>query len=163
MADYTPRIVNVPLTVSLAAYVAGDSVGNDATDTALVSARVEQIIGGGYIAWARLTDDHDQAEAFDLWCFYQQPSAIADADEYLPTEADRLKHFTTIAIAAADDDQTGADASAIADGKDKASGEFHLFPNLLNGLMYFYLVGVDTPNYNAVDDLTLDICFMVLR
>ena len=43
MADYTPRIVNVPLTVSLAAYTAGDSVGNDATDTALVSAQVGQI------------------------------------------------------------------------------------------------------------------------
>lgn len=162
MPNYVPYVVNVPLTVSLAAYTAGDSVGNDATDAALFC-EVPQIVGGGYIAWVRLVDDADQAEAYNLWCFYSAPSAIADADAYAPTEADRKKHFTTIEIAAADYNQAGADASVISDGKDATAGEYLLFPNLENGLMYFYLVCVDTPDYAATDDLTLDICFMVLR
>ncbi len=163
MADYTPRVVNVPLTVSLAAYTAGDSVGNDATDIALVSAKIGQIFGGGYIAWVRLTDAADQTEDYELWCFYQQPSAIADAATYVPLLADTQKLFTKIAIATADYDQTGADSFVFADGKDLKTGEFHNFPELSNDLMYFYLVCGTTPDYVAVDDLTLDICVMVLR
>lgn len=163
MADYTPRIVNVPLTVSLAAYTAGESVGNDATDLALVSASVGQIIGGGYIAYVRLTDAADQTEDYTLWCFYSIPSAIADAAAYVPLLADTQVLFTKIEIATADYDQTGADSFVFADGKDLTTGEYHPFPNLTNDLCYFYLVCGSTPDYVAVDDLQLDICFMVLR
>jgi len=162
MADYTPRVVNVPLTVSLAAYTAGDSVGNDATDIALVSAPVGQIFGGGYIAWVRLVDDAVQAEAFKLHCFYSQPSAFADAAEFVPLEADKLKRFTVIDLLTYRTDGTEAD-DVITDGKDDTTGEYQMFPNLTNDLMYFYLVCVDTPDYVDTADLTMDICFMVLR
>jgi hypothetical protein len=162
MPKYTPRVVNVPLTVSLAAYTAGDSVGNDATDAALVSASVGQIDrGGGYIAWVRLTDAANQAEAYKLWCFYEQPSAVVDAAPYVPLLADLQKLFTKIAITSYD--QTGADAGALSHGKDIVTGEYMMFPHLTNDRMYFYLVCDDTPDYAATDDLQLDICFMVLR
>jgi len=155
--NYVPRVVNVPLTVTLDAYTAADVVGGR------LSCVVPQIAGGGFIAWVRLVDDADQAEGYDLHCFYQQPSSIANDAAWAPTEADRLKHFTTINIAAGDYDQSGADASVISDGKDKTAGEYLFFPPLSDNVMYFYLVASDTPDYAAADDLTLDICFMVLR
>jgi hypothetical protein len=156
-------MINVPLTVSLAAYTQYDSVGNDATDVALVSAAIPQIKGGGYIAWGRLVDGATQAEPYQLYCYYLAPSDIADAATFVPLEADHLKLFTVIDIPAANYHTTGTEADvAFFTGKDMKTGEFHIFPNLAPGYLHFYLYAQLTPDYAATGDLTLDLCVMVM-
>lgn len=152
------QVVEVPITIgSLDAYTAGDVVGG-----LLTSEAIEQIRGGGYIAWVRMVDDNDQAEGYSLYCFYDTPSTIADDAAFAPLEADWTKWFTTITIAAADYDQSGSDAGVMADGKDATTGEYHLFPNLDGGLLKFYLVATDTPDYADADDLTMHLGVMVM-
>lgn len=152
-----PRVVEVPVTVTLAAYSIGDVVGG------LLSCTVPEINGGGYIAWIRLVDDADQKEPFWLWCFYDTPATIANDAAFTMTEADWTKHFTKIAITAADYDATGSEACAIVAGKDYYAADYLLFPPMVTqGLMYFYLQAIDTPDYADADDLTLHIGYMVM-
>ena len=156
-------MINVPLVVSLAAYVQYDSVGNDGTDLALVSERVNQLKGGGYISWGRLTDGALQSEAYKLYCYYAIPSAIADADTFVPLEADHLVLFSVLDIPAANYHAKGAEAYvAFFSGKDVKTNEYHIFPTLGAGVLYFYLEAQATPDYAAVGDLTLDLCVMVM-
>ena len=156
-------MINVPLVVSLTAYTAADSVGNDGTDVALVSERVHQLKGGGYISWGRLVDGATQAEPYQLYCYYAEPSDIADADAFVPLEADHLVLFTVLDIPAANYHTTGTEADvAFFSGKDVMTNEYHIFPNLGDGVLYFYLVPSLTPDYAAVGDLTLDLCVMVM-
>ena len=151
------QVVEVPITVSTSAYTAGDAVGGLLTSNA-----VEQVKGGGYIAWARLIDDADQTEGFDLWCFYESPTSISDADPFTMVEADWSKLVTVIEVVTGDYDQTGDEACALVNGKDKSTGEYMIFPNLSDGRLYCYLVASDTPDYADADDLTLHLGIMVM-
>lgn len=152
------KVVEVPITIgSLDAYTANDVVGG-----LLTSDEIPQLMGGGYIAWVRLIDDADQKEPFELYLFYETPSTIADDAEFTPTEADWAKCFTVIEIAAADYDASGGEACAFVDGKDKFSGEFHIFPNLSDGKLRAYLKGTDTGDYAEANDLTLHLGIMVM-
>lgn len=150
-------VVEVPITVSLAAYTAGDTVGG-----LLTSAAIKQVYGGGYIAWARLIDDHAQSEAFKLWGFYEAPTSIVDADLFTMTEDDWAKWFTTIDIPTTAYDTTGSERCAMVDGKDVTTGEYQMFPALGSGTLSLYLVAEDTPDYADADDLTLHLGLMVL-
>lgn len=157
MNEWRLVVVEMPITIgSLDAYTAADVVGG-----LLTSETVKQIYGSGYVAWARLIDDADQAEPFSLYLFYDTPSTIADDAAFAPTEADWGKYFTQIAIVAGDYDQSGSDACAIVDGKDSNAGEYILFPALPDGVLYGYLVAGDTPDYADADDLTLHLGVMV--
>lgn len=153
--EWVLHVEEIPLTVGTDAYTAGDVVGGR------LSLAVPASFGSCYIAWARLVDDHDQTEPFDLWCFYAQPSSIADDAAFAPTEDDKLKHFTTLEFAAGNYDQTGAESSVKATGKDKALGEYLMAPLPVDGNLYFYLVAGDTPDYADADDLTLHVALMV--
>lgn len=152
---WTCHVIEVPITVTLDPYVAGDAVGGRLTLTPPDS------FGSCYIAWARLIDDADQAEPFALWAFYAAPTSIDDADPFTMTEADWQKWFTTLDIAEGDYDQTGSEACAIASGKDKTSGEYHMAPMPVDGNLYLYLVPSATPDYADADDLTLHVALMV--
>lgn len=154
---WTCAQVNVPITVDPNAYTAGDVIGG------LLSCDVPQIKGGGYIAWARLVDDGDQsAKSYYLHCFSAQPSTIADDAAFAPTEADKLKRFTTLKIDSANTLQDGADASTAASGQDYKVSEYLMFPPLDNGKMYFYLEDINASAPGNAADFTLDVCFMLL-
>ena len=153
---WEPRVIEVPITVTLDAYTAGDAVGG-----LLTSDSIPQIKGGGYIAWVRLYDAAAQSEPFKLWCFYDAPTTIANDAAFTMVAADWAFWFTTIDIAAADYDATGDDVCAMVCGKDTLSDDYHMFPYLADGVMYFYLVPSATPDYAAATDLTMHICFML--
>lgn len=154
---WNPIIVNVPITVTLPAYTQYDVVGG-----LLTSAAVEQIKGGGYISWGRLVDGENQAEAYQVYCYYLTPSTIADAATFVPLEADHKKLFTVLDIPSANYLTTGTEADvAFFSGKDVTTGEYHHFPNLATGTLMFYLYPQATPDYAATGDLTLDFCLMV--
>ena len=156
--NWQPVMINVPVVVTLTAYTQYDAVGG-----LLTSARVPEIKGGGYISWGRLTDGATQAEPYQLYCYYQLPSTVADADLFVPLEADHLKLFTVLDIPAANYHTTGTEADvAFFSGKDVMTSDYHIFPPLATGTLNFYLYAQLTPDYAAVGDLTLDLCVMVL-
>ena len=157
--QWNPLIVNVPIVVTLPAYTQYDVVGG-----LLTSAAVEQIKGGGFISWGRLVDGAQQAEAYQLFCYYQTPSTIADAAQFIPLEADHKKLFTVLDIPEANYLSIDSEAEAnvaFFHGKDLTTGEYHHFPSLGTGYLMFYLYAQATPDYAAVGDLTLDLCLMV--
>jgi hypothetical protein len=156
--NWNPVMINVPIVVTLDAYSQYDVVGG-----LLTSARIPEIKGGGYIAWGRLTDDATQSAAYRLYCYYALPSTIANDAAYAPLLADRKKAFTTLNLPAANYDQKGSEADVCwFSGKDVYTNDFHLFPALADGLLYFYLEAQGTPDYAAAGDLTLDLCIMVV-
>lgn len=156
-SEWRPIMVNVPIVVTLDAYAQYDVVGG-----LLTSAAVPQLVGGGYINWGRLVDGATQAEAYELYCYYLTPSTIANDAAFVPLEADHKKLFTVLDIPSANYLTTGTEADvALFHGKDKVTGEYHLFPNLATGYLKFYLYAQATPDYAAVGDLTLDLCVMV--
>ena len=156
-SEWRPIMVNVPIVVTLPAYTQYDSVGG-----LLTSETVPQLVGGGYINWGRLVDGATQAEAYQLYCYYETPSTIADAAAFVPLEADHLKCFTVLDIPSANYLLTGTEADvAFFHGKDMTTGEYHVFPTLDTGYLKFYLYAQATPDYAAVGDLTLDLCVMV--
>lgn len=157
MSEWRLQVVEVPITVTLDAYTAGDVVGG-----LLTSDAIDQIYGGGYIAWARLIDGASQSEAYKMWCFYEAPTTIADSGAFTMLEADWAKWFTTIDIPAAAYDATGDESCAMVDGKDVLTGEYQMFPVLASGALSLYLVAVATPDYAAAADLTLHLGVMVL-
>jgi hypothetical protein len=149
--------VEVPITVSLAAYTANDVVGGT------LSCAVDQRAGGCFIYGLQLIDDATQAEAFTLYVFDDAPSTIADADPHAPTLADWQKCRGKIAIAAGDYDTSGTEADNAfvygLGGSDK--GTFVHCDSLIDGSLYFRLVCTDTPDYVAADDLTLYVALYV--
>ena len=154
MSDY--QTVEVPITVTLAAYTANDVVGG-----LLTSDAIKQIQGRSYIQWVRLIDGATQAEPFLLYVFTAVPSTIADSAAFAPLEADWAKCAGSISIPAANYDTFGSEADcAWAAGKDRKTNEFITFGNSLTGKLYFYLVAVETPDYAAVTDLTLHLNIM---
>jgi len=155
--QWNPVLIEVPITVTLDAYTANDVVGG-----LLTSDAIPQIKGGGYISWVRLVDGANQAEPYHLYCYTSTPSTIANDAGFVPLEADHLLNFTILSIAAANYNTTGTEADvAKIVGKDKDTGDYHMFPVLPTGKMYFYLVAQDTPDYAAAVDLTMHILFMV--
>jgi hypothetical protein len=156
--NWNPVLIEVPITVTLDAYTANDVVGGTLTSDA-----IPQIKGGGYINWGRLVDGATQAEPYHLYCYTDNPSTSSDADGFVPTEADHLLCFTVLDIPAANYNTTGTEADvAWFSGKDKTTGDYHMFPALPDGKMYFRLVPSLTPDYAAAVDLTMHILFMVL-
>lgn len=154
--QWTPTWIEVPITVTLSAYDAGDVVGGTLTSEA-----IKQLQGGGYIHAVRLTDDATQAEAYKLWVFDAAPSTIADAAAHAPTEADYLKCVGVIDIPATAYRTDGTEADcAFAKGIDEKTGDYVLFGNLASGSLFFRLVAVATPDYADADDLTLHIGIM---
>jgi hypothetical protein len=154
--NWTPIIVELPITADTNAYTAGDTIGGR------LSGAVAQLKGGGYISWALLVDDNDQAKSYWLHLFYGQPSSIADDAAYAPTEADKLLRFTTIKIDSANVQQDGADSNIRAAGKDYYTQDYMMFPALSDGNIYGYLVDIDASAPNEANDLTLYLCIMVI-
>ena len=154
LSDWLFQVVEVPITVSLDAYTANDVVGGTLSSNAIT-----QITGnGGFIAWVRLVDDATQAEAYTLYVYSENPSTIADGDEFVPTEADYLKEIGKIDIAATDYNTAGTEADcARVMAKDTITDDVVYFPLLPNGRLYFRLVPSATPDYADADDLTLHI------
>lgn len=154
------QIVELPITIgSLDAYTDNDVIGGTLTSDA-----IEQVKGGGYVAWARLVDDAEQSEPLRVWLFNAAPSTIADDAAHAPTEADFLKWLGTIDIAAADYTTVGSGAqAAFVEGKDVTTGEFIWFDALASGTLSARLVAYgDTPDYADADDLTLHLGLMVM-
>lgn len=147
------KVVEVPITVTLDAYTAGDVVGGILTSDA-----IPQLSGGGELSWVRLVDDADQSEPYLLYVFNSTPSTIANDAAFEPTEADWLKCLGVIDIPAANYDQAGSEGCAFAAAKDRKTLEGIAFDNLADGHLYFYLVAnASTPDYAAADDVTIHI------
>lgn len=144
LLPWTLKWVEVPITVSTAAYTAGDVVGG------LLSCAVDQYRGGGFVDAARLVDDHAQAEPFTLYLFDSAPAVIADGDPFVGTVANGVKYIGQIAIAATDYITWGSEKLAL-----KQLDNPLAFGSLASGQLYAYLVPPETPDYNAADDLTL--------
>jgi hypothetical protein len=159
MPQWTPKWVEVPITVTLDAYDATDVVGGTLTSDAIKQAK-----GGGYINCIRLIDDACQAEPYTLYVYKSAPSAIADAGAYTQTVADALLCIGKIAIAAADYDTTGSacDMAFVYGLGGTQTSSFIFFEALAGQSLYFRLVPSATPDYAAADDLTLHICLMVM-
>jgi len=155
--QWNPVLIEVPITVTLNAYTAGDVVGG-----LLTSDAIPQIKGGGFISWVRLVDDAVQHEPYYLYCYTDTPSTIANDAAFAPLEADDLLLYTIINIPAANYDLSGSEADAgFGLGKDLRTSDYHMIPVLPDGKMYFYLVAQDTPDYADANDLTMHILFMV--
>lgn len=136
------RTIDVPLTVTLAAYTALDVVGG------LITINVHSAGGGGVLRQLSIIDDADQKEPFSLYLFDQLPSTIANDAAFAPTVADLKKLIAKVAIAALDYETLNSNAYALKTGLDI---EF----SAPDGNLYAYLVAGDTPDYAAAGDLTL--------
>ena len=139
--------------LTLAAYTAADNVG--ALLTFAVSSASPIINAGATIKRLSVIDAAIQDEEYFLHLFTAEPSAgvITDAAAYVPVAADLLLKICSIHIPAADYD-TGAsdsiatfelDTAIVFDGKN----------------LYGVLECVATPDYVAVDDLTINLILEV--
>lgn len=141
MANLYPTWDRIPLalTVSTAAYTAGDVVGGLLTFDFSTAAR------GSLLSAVVMVDAANQSEPYTLWLFNAMPTEIADADPFAPTTADLKKVITRIAIAA--DDYATVNSLAHAEVR----GINRQLPAA--DTVYGYLVPDDTPDYAATTDL----------
>jgi hypothetical protein len=149
--------VEVPITVTLDPYVANDVIGGT------LSATVGQRRGGCFIYAVKLIDGATQAEPFTLYVFDDNPSAIADGDAHVPTEADWQKYIGKIAIANSDYDTSGteADCAVVYGLGGSNTGNFVHADALEDDKLYFRLVPSATPDYAAADDLTMYVAIYI--
>lgn len=148
--------IEVPITVTLDAYTAGDVVGG------LLSCTVPQIKGGGFIQSVLLVDGATQAEPYKLYVFEDAPNTLANDAAFVPTEAAWLAWCGTIQINAADYNTAGTEAdAAIVKGIDIKTQDYVTFPYLPDNTLYFYLVADDTPDYAAAVDLTMYVTLFI--
>lgn len=140
------------LTVDNDAYTAGDVIGG------LLSAAVNSRAGYVYVAWGQLVDDSNQDKDYYLHLFWDTPSTIADDAAFAPTEADKLKRWTTIKLEYGNQD--GADTNVFG-VKDTYTSEFMISPSLVKGKVYAYLEDIDASNPANTDDFTVQLCLMV--
>ena len=132
-------------TLTLAAYVAKDCVGGLLT----FAVNTNSYSGSAVIKRVWITDAAIQDEAYSLHLFDASPAAAArtDADECVQVAADLAKKIVTYTIAAADY-QTFAGDSIVSYEKDTAI--------VFDGAnLYGVLEATATPDYVAVDDLTV--------
>jgi hypothetical protein len=135
--------------LSLAAYVAKDCVGALLTFTIGVDNLAVGNTASAVIKRVQITDAAVQSEAYSLHLFDASPAAAArtDADECVQVAADLAKKIVTYTIAAADY-QAFAGDSIVSYEKDTAI--------VYDGkAIYGVLEATDTPDYVAVDDLTV--------
>ncbi len=150
MANNQPRRIDIDITVSLAAYTAGDVVGG------LLTVPVHSSGGGGWLLDFYLTDAANQNEPFDIYIFDAAPTTVADADPFAGSmDIDDLGVLIHKEILAAGDYKTinslgWAHVPAI-------NQQFHA----PNGNLYFYLVPTATPDYAADDDLAAAISVLL--
>lgn len=154
MAEYVPKIEEILTTHSTSEYAAEDVIGGTLSCDAYSGE------GGGAIAWVRVVDDDDEKKAARLYVYIEEPSNIADNDAFAPTEADLLKCIGCIDIPAANWDASGADAYAMAAGKDRKTEQTIFYPNIPNGKLYFRYVTAEAVTYTATDDLSVHVCLL---
>jgi len=159
MPQWTPRWIEVPITVTLDPYDALDVVGGTLTSDA-----IPQLKGGGYINAIRLIDDAVQAEPYTLYVYSSAPSAIADAGAYTQTVADALLCIGKIEIAASDYDTSGSacDMAFVYGCGGTKTSSFIIFEALAGQSLFFRLVPSATPDYANAADLTLHVCLMLM-
>lgn len=136
------RTVDVALTVTLAAYTAGDVVGG------LLTIPATHAAGGGTLRQVSITDAANQKEPYTLYLFDAAPTTIANDAAFAPDIADLKKIAGTVAIAALDYTTVNSLAYAVKTGVDI---EFAA----PTGNLYAYLVAGDTPDYAAAGDLAM--------
>jgi hypothetical protein len=134
--------VDTALTVDTDAYTAGDVVGG------LIEFEVGSPGGGGVVRSVILVDDAAQSEPYKLYLFDTEPSAIADDAAFAPTIADLKKLVGIIDIVAGDYVTLNSNVIAIRTG-------LSIDYVCSTGILFAYLVAVDTPDYAAAADLTL--------
>ena len=158
LLQFTPKWVNVPITVTLDAYEALDVVGGTLTSEA-----IGQVKGGMYINNIRLVDDACQAEPYTLYVYKSAPSVIADAATYTQTVADALLCIGKIEIAASDYGTSGTacDMAFVYGCGGTLTSNYITIEALAGKSLYFRLVPSATPDYAAATDLTLDVCLMI--
>lgn len=166
--QWKPYIFECPVTVDTNAYTAADVVGGSTSGYITSSSPLPQGKGGGYIAWIRLVDDSaanagNSRGGYTIYVYDNAPSAIADDAANAPTEADYLKCLGRIVVLDADYDTSGSEADmAIVAGKDTRTGEYIMFDNLDAGKLYFRLVCTGAVTYADANDLTVDVCVMLM-
>ena len=138
----------VPL-LTLAAYTAADNVG--ALLTFPVATGSQGGTTGAVIKRLSIIDAAIQDEEYFLHLFTGSPSAgcRTDAAAYVPVAADLLLKIVTLHIEAADYDTGASDSIA----------SYELDTSIIfDGLnIYGVLEGIATPDYVAVDDLTVNL------
>jgi hypothetical protein len=136
------EITSIPV-LTLAAYVALDNVG------ALLTFPVDDNTRSIVIKRLTIIDAEVQDEPYLLHLFSGSPSAGArtDADPYVPVAADLAMKMATLSILAADFLDSASDSIAVY--------ELDLALSLTSDDFFAVLECVATPDYVAVDDLTV--------
>lgn len=142
----TIRTIDIPLTVTLSAYTAGDVVGG------LITINVHSVGGGGTLRQVIIIDDDNQKEPYTLYLFDQEPSTIANDAAFAPTIADLKKLVGKAAVVANDYETLNSNGWGVKSGLDIPFAAPY-------GKLYGYLVAVDTPDYAAATDLSLRLTF----
>jgi hypothetical protein len=139
------RTVDAALTVTLAAYTAGDVVGG------LIALDVHSPQGGGVLKRLTLVDEDSLAEPYKAYIFDSAPSTIANDAAFAPTLADLQKLIGIVTIVA-------MDYVVLNDGAadhDIVMKELDIPFTAAHGKIYVYLVATDTPDYVNTDALLL--------
>jgi hypothetical protein len=140
------KTIGLELTVTLAAYTAGDVVGG------LLEFDIQDASGGGICSSLRMVDEDSQAEGFSLYLFNAAPTTIANDAAFAAsvTVADLRKLIAIIPIVTGDYvtlnslDYVHLDLVALL-------GHPLVFNG--NGKLWGYLVATDTPDYANADTL----------
>lgn len=134
-------VIEQELTVTTAAYTAGDVVGG------LLTFSSDAIHSGIMLNAVVLIDEDSQAEAYSLYLFDGLPTTIANDAAFAPTIADLRKLVKVVTIAATDYTTVNSlDYARVEDLND-------LIPLGATGAFYGYLVATDTPDYTNTDTL----------
>jgi hypothetical protein len=146
------RTLNVPTLQIAGAYTALDVVGGR-----LALSLGGGYSGGGYIHSVMLLDHDNEKAAMTLYFWSEIPTAIADADNFAPTEAEAKYQIGSISLPAANYTSFNTTGYALgrASGKDAMSNEYIAWEYAPSGSIYCFLVCTATPTYTAATDLEL--------
>lgn len=140
------RRIAVTPTIGTDAYTALDVVGG------LMTFAITDQGFDGMLSSVLVTDDACQSEAYTLYFFESQPSAITDGTIFDPTLADMKKLVTGVAIGTADWAEVGSVDWVVAGGHPGTPMRVPVHSD--NGNLYMYAVAVGTPEQAGTVDLT---------
>ena len=148
MSDWKIVTRDLSIVVDTAIYASGDVVGG------LLSADFSGVHGGGYLWSFHLLDAVAQNKAMYLYVYNGAPNIIADNGAWALTAAAGKLLRGRIAFNASDYLTLSAMGWGSIPAVNDQTGKLIHFPNLSNGLLYFYLVtNGSTPDYVATSDL----------
>jgi len=137
------RRIAVTADIGTKAYTASDVVGG------LTTFAITDHGFDGQLSSVLVTDAAAQGEAYTLYFFEAEPSAIADDAAWAPTLADLKKLVTTVVVGTVDYSHGGS-VALLGEHED---AEMRVPLHSDSGNLYMYAVATATPDYAAVTDL----------